>query len=63
MKPPDEIDGYWPRDDLRRAFVLGAKWWEFHKEGATMWQSDIRIAEQAAEDRYPNGKLPGMPGR
>ena len=62
MKPSDEIDGYWPKDDIRRAFVAGAKWWEWHKEGATMWQSDTREAEDEAEKRYPGGKLPGMGG-
>ena len=49
--------GYWPKDDLRRAFVAGAKWWEWHKEGATMWNSDVREAEDEAEKRYPGGKV------
>ena len=40
--------------DVRRAFVEGAKWWEYHKEGATMWQSDQRLAEVAAEVKYPD---------
>jgi len=52
------IEGSWPADDIRRAFVDGAKWWEFHKEGATMWQSDQRLAEEEAEKRYPGGKCP-----
>lgn len=53
-----EIEGTWLEGDLRRAFVMGAKWWEFHSTGATMWQSDRNIAEVEADKRYPNGKIP-----
>lgn len=52
------FDGNLPPDDLRRAFVMGAKWWEFLKSGATMWQSDQRLAEEKAEEIFPNGKPP-----
>ena len=51
------LDGTWPADDLRRAFVRGAKWWEYESRGATMWQSDQRKAEVAAEAKYPNGAV------
>ena len=51
------IEGYLPPDDLRRAFVMGAKWWEFRQTGATMWQSDRNAAEEEAELRYPGGKV------
>lgn len=51
------IQGTWPEDDIRRAFVAGAKWWEFEKEGATMWPSDRNKAEAQAEKRYPGGSL------
>lgn len=50
------IEGTLPENDLRRAFVNGAKWWEFHETGATMWQSDRNLAEAEAEKRYPGGK-------
>jgi len=50
--------GSWPLDDLRRAFVAGAKWWEWENTGATMWPTDRDLAEAEAERRYPNGKLP-----
>ncbi len=50
--------GYWPRDDLRRAFVDGAKWWEFYRTGATMWPSDRDQAEAEAERKYPGGRKP-----
>jgi hypothetical protein len=43
----------WPANDIRRAFVEGAAWWEYHQQNATMWQSDRRIAEAEAEMRYP----------
>ena len=47
-----EIEGEWPANDIRRAFVAGAKWWEYHSTGATMWQSDQRLAEDEATRRY-----------
>lgn len=50
------MEGTLPNNDLRRAFVAGAKWWEYHKAGATMWQSDSNLAEEEAERRYPDGK-------
>ena len=48
----DRVEGSWPKDDIRRAFVAGAKWWEFHTTGATMWQSDVSLAEAEANKRY-----------
>jgi hypothetical protein len=37
-----------------RAFIEGAKWWEWHKTGATMWQSDQQAAaEEAATRKMP----------
>ncbi len=41
------------RSATYHAFVQGAKWWEWHKTGGTMFQSDQRLAEFAAEERYP----------
>lgn len=52
------IEGTWLPDDLRRAFVNGAQWWEYHSTGATMWGSDRALAEEEAEKRFPDGKLP-----
>ena len=46
------IEGYWDKDDIRRVFVAGAKWWEFESRGATMWNSDVRKAETEATRRY-----------
>jgi len=47
-----------PDDDrLLRAFVEGAKWWEWQTVGATMWQSDQRLAAAAAEERLKQGLL------
>jgi hypothetical protein len=51
-KEPTHLRGTWPEDDIRRAFVAGAKWWEFHQTGATMWQSDRNLAEEEATRRY-----------
>lgn len=34
------------------AFVKGAKYWEYHSTGGTMWQSDQALVVQEAERRY-----------
>ncbi len=57
VKSKKIIEGTWPEDDLRRAFVAGAKWWEYENCGATMWNSDRRKSEKEAEFRYPGGRL------
>jgi hypothetical protein len=44
-------------DALMRAFVQGAKWWEFECTGATMWQSDQALALAAADKRLKDGTL------
>jgi hypothetical protein len=54
----EHIEGNLPADDLRRAFVMGAKWWEYFKTGATMWGSDRNLAEEKAEETFPGGKVP-----
>jgi hypothetical protein len=35
------------------AFMAGAKWWEWHTTGATMWASDQQLAGLEAARRYP----------
>jgi hypothetical protein len=47
------LEGKWAAEDLRRAFVEGAKWWEWHTENATMWPEDVNRAETEAEKRHP----------
>ncbi len=37
----------------RDAFLAGAKWWEFHSTGGTMWQSDQKEVWAKACERYP----------
>lgn len=44
----DELE----KSDPRRAFVEGAKSWEYHQENATMWQSDQNICIAEAEKSY-----------
>lgn len=39
------------------AFVQGAKWWEYHKTGATMWPSDQNEAEEVAKRKLKNNSL------
>ena len=46
---------------LEQAFIQGAAWWEWHKEGATMWQSDRALALEEAERRTENGSLGKSP--
>ena len=46
------MEGTWPENDIRRAFVAGAKWWEYHSTGASMWNSDVDLAEAEAMRRY-----------
>jgi len=46
------IDGTLIENDLRRAFVAGCKFWEYYSTGCTMWQSDLTLAEDEANDRY-----------
>lgn len=43
------------------AFVQGAKWWEYHQTGATMWASDQDQAEGHAEEMARNGTLGKSP--
>ena len=54
----DHMEGTLPADDLRRAFVAGAQWWNFVAFSATMFSSERNQAEAAAEARYPGGKPP-----
>jgi DNA-directed RNA polymerase subunit RPC12/RpoP len=51
-KQPDDNS-----DALIISFVQGAKWWECHQTGATMWQSDQHIAEKEAIRRSKNETL------
>ena len=51
----DAAAGAWSLDDWRRAFVAGAKWWEYVSRNATMWPDDQRRAEAEAERRYDVG--------
>jgi hypothetical protein len=44
--------GSWTADDPRRHFVEGAKWWEWHCHGGTMWPSDVHLAETEATKRF-----------
>jgi hypothetical protein len=54
----DYLEGTLPADDLRRAFVMGAKWWAWETMHATMFPSERHEAEAEAERRFPGGKPP-----
>lgn len=41
------------KDRLCHAFLAGAKWWEWEKTNATMWQSDQNEVFAEALNRYP----------
>jgi hypothetical protein len=45
-------EGTWPERCEQRAFVAGAKWWEYQTAGASMWQSHQREAEDEAVRRF-----------
>lgn len=59
--PPEALriplQGSWPENDLRRAFVEGAKWWEWQMTGSTMFPDDVDRAESQAEKRYAPSPL------
>lgn len=58
-EPTDPRDiGIWPKGDIRRAFVEGAKWWMWTSRGCTMFPSERDEAETEAETRYPSGIIP-----
>lgn len=38
-----------PKQQRIADFIAGAKWWECHQTGATMWQSDQNLALKAAK--------------
>lgn len=42
---------------LRAAFLQGAKFWEFHSTGGTMWQSDQRLCAVRAKEMEEDGTL------
>lgn len=48
-QPPKE--GTWP-EGVHSAFVDGAKWWQFHHNGSTMFGSERDEAEAEAVRRY-----------
>lgn len=47
-----ELKGWWPEDCKQRAFVDGAKWWQFYHNGSTMFGSERDAAAEEAERRY-----------
>jgi hypothetical protein len=53
-----ELQGSLPKDDPRRIFVEGAKWWQFNAYGATAFASEVDAMEREANKRY---LLPSAP--
>lgn len=45
-------EGTWPQECVQRAFVDGAKWWQYHHNGSTMFPSERDEAEAEAVKRY-----------
>jgi hypothetical protein len=54
-------DGFWPKDSVQRAFVEGAKWWQFHHARSTMFGSERDEAEAEAVKRYGELEVAGIP--
>lgn len=48
---------------LLNAFIQGAKWWELHQTGATMWRSDQEAAAVEAERLLKRGMLGKHPDK
>ena len=61
-RAPRRVEGTLPADDLRRAFVDGAAWWNFKTTAWSMRTSERREAEAEAAARYPNGRHSGGGG-
>lgn len=40
-------------DELRKAFLAGAKFWEWRNTNSTMWQSDQNEVMEKAIKKYP----------
>lgn len=45
-------EGSWPEKCPQRAFVEGAKWWQFHANGATAFSSEREEMEAEAIKRF-----------
>lgn len=54
---PRETESDEENEMLIIAFVQGAKWWEFHSTGGTMWQSDQSSANAEATRKANAGTL------
>lgn len=61
LRESPAVQGEWTADCLQRAFVEGAKWWEYESQSATMWQSDRNLAEQEAVRRYGPAPIAEVP--
>lgn len=60
---PRNADGTCPGqhpETWRAGFLAGAKWWEWEKTGATMWQSDQQKAYEAALKKRPSPEAPAQ---
>ena len=53
--------GTWPQVCLQRAFVEGAKWWQFHYNGSTEFSSERHEMETEALRRYGEPKTENEP--
>ena len=51
------IEGTWPAHCEQRAFVEGARWWQYYSQGATMFPSERDAAETEAVKRYGEPKF------
>jgi len=52
----DERGGLWPNGS-RKAFVAGAKWWQFHCTGASAFASEVDEMATEAERRIEEDAL------
>jgi hypothetical protein len=58
-EPPRWLEGTWPADCVQRAFVDGAKWWQYAAHGCTAFAVERDEMEAEAVRRY--GEPPSAP--
>ena len=49
MQPSEEVRN---RQELRKAFVAGAKWWKCHTRDFPLWPNRMEFAQTEAEKQY-----------
>ena len=54
MQPSEQARN---RQELRKAFVAGAKWWNCHTRDFPLWPNRMEFAQTEAEKQYGRAKV------